>query len=81
VPVVFQFEMRTFFEYVPRETMKLFSLLAMLAFATSTFALDPKETMCVKQKNGTYRCKASGKIEKKPCCDTPSNDPKPKHKK
>lgn len=61
--------------------MKLLSILAMATFAASAFALDPKETMCVKQKDGTYRCKATGKIEKKPCCDTPSNDPKPKHKK
>jgi len=61
--------------------MKLLSILAVTAFATTAFAADPKETMCVKQKDGTYRCKASGKIEKKPCCDTPSNDPKPKHKK
>lgn len=61
--------------------MKLLSIFVMSALATSAFALDPKETMCVKQKDGTYRCKATGKIEKKPCCDTPSNDTKPKHKK
>jgi hypothetical protein len=61
--------------------MKLLSMLAVMAFVTTAFAADPKETMCVKQKDGTYRCKASGKIEKKPCCDTPSNNPKPKHKK
>jgi hypothetical protein len=66
--------MRTFFEYVLGK-MKLLSLLAAIAFATTAFAADPKETMCVKQKDGTYRCKATGKIEKKPCCDTPSNDP------
>jgi hypothetical protein len=70
-----------FFEYAPWRKMKLLSILAVLAFATNAFALDPKETMCVKQRDGTYRCKASGKIEKKPCCDTPSNDRKPKHKK
>jgi hypothetical protein len=61
--------------------MKLLSVLMMLAMATAAFA-DPKDTMCVKQKDGTYKCKASGKIEKVPCCDTPSNDPtaKPKRK-
>lgn len=48
-----------------------------LAMASIALAADPKETMCVKQKDGTYKCKASGKIEKTPCCDTPSNDPKP----
>jgi len=54
---------------------------ALLALISTAFGADPKETMCVKLKNGTYLCKASGKIEKKPCCDTPSNDPKPKRKK
>ena len=63
------------------EIMKLRSIVALLVFALTAFAADPKETMCVKQKDGTYRCKATGKIEKKPCCDTPSNDPKPKGKK
>jgi hypothetical protein len=61
--------------------MRFLTILAILTFATSAFAVDPKETMCVKQKDGTYRCKATGKIEKKPCCDTPSNEAKPKHKK
>ena len=57
------------------------SLFATVAFISTAFGNDPKETMCVKQKNGMYLCKASGKLEKKPCCDTPSNDPKPKAKK
>ena len=56
-------------------------LLALLALISTVFGTDPKETMCVKLKNGTYLCKASGKIEKKPCCDTPSNEPTPKPKK
>ncbi len=60
--------------------MKLYSIIAILAIATTACAVDPKDTMCVKQKDGTYRCKATGKIEKKPCCDTPSNDPNPKAK-
>jgi hypothetical protein len=57
--------------------MKLLPVLMALAVATTALAGGPKDTMCVKQKDGTYKCKASGKIEKKPCCDTPSNDPKP----
>jgi len=59
---------------------KLLMGLAALTI-TSAFGEPTKETMCVKQKNGTYKCKASGKIMKEPCCDTPSNDtktPKPK---
>jgi hypothetical protein len=59
----------------------LTSLLALFALISTVFGKDPKETMCVKLKNGTYLCKASGKIEKKPCCDTPSNEPTPKPKK
>ena len=56
-------------------------LVALAVFVSTAFGTDPKDTMCVKLKNGMYRCKASGKIEKKPCCDTPSNDPTPKPKK
>ncbi len=59
----------------------LTSLLALFALISIVFGADPKGTMCVKLKNGTYLCKASGKIEKKPCCDTPSNEPTPKPKK
>jgi hypothetical protein len=54
--------------------MKLLPILMVLAVATTALAADPKDTMCVKQKDGTYKRKASGKIERKPCCDTPSND-------
>jgi hypothetical protein len=61
--------------------MKLLPVLVVLVLASTALATDPKDTMCVKQKDGTYKCKASGKIEKKPCCDTPSNDPKPTPKK
>jgi hypothetical protein len=63
--------------------MKIASTLVMLAMATTALAGNPKDTYCVKQKDGTYKCKASGKIEKEPCCDTPSNEPtsKPKPKK
>ncbi len=47
-------------------------------------AAEPANTMCVKQKDGTYKCVASGKVEKEACCKTPRNDatpspsPKPK---
>lgn len=63
--------------------MRFLPILALLAFASTAFGIDQKETMCVRQKDGTYKCKASGKIEKKPCCDTPTNpapkrSPKPK---
>jgi hypothetical protein len=51
--------------------------LALLVAVSTAYPADQKDTMCVKQKDGTYRCKASGKIEKVPCCDTPSNDPTP----
>ena len=61
--------------------MKLLPVLIVLALASTAHAADPKDTMCVKQKDGTYKCKASGKIEKIPCCDTPSNDPKAKPRK
>jgi hypothetical protein len=62
--------------------MKFLSAVALLGLASSAFGA-PNETMCVKQKDGTYKCKASGKIEKEPCCQTPSNPapkrtPKPK---
>jgi hypothetical protein len=58
--------------------MKLLSILALIAITSSASAVDPKETMCVKQKDGTYKCRASGKIEKVSCCDTPTNPvPKP----
>jgi hypothetical protein len=53
--------------------MRFLSLLALLSLASTAFGIDPKETMCVKQKDGTYKCKASGKIEKEPCCETPTN--------
>lgn len=60
----------------------LLSAIALLGVVTTAaFATNPKDTMCVKQKDGTYKCRASGKIEKQPCCDTPSNDPAPKPKK
>lgn len=55
-------------------------ILAALAITVASLSANPTETMCVKQKDGTYRCKASGKIEKEPCCATPHN-PLPKKKK
>jgi hypothetical protein len=62
--------------------MKMIPAFMLCALLSTAFAAGPKETMCVKQKDGTYKCKASGKIEKVPCCDTPGNvrapTPKPK---
>jgi hypothetical protein len=55
--------------------MRFLSVLALLSLGSLAFGSDAKETMCVKQKDGTYRCKASGKIEKEPCCETPTNPP------
>ena len=57
--------------------MKVMPVLALLSVALTAFGAQPKETMCVKQKDGTYKCTASGKIEKEPCCQTPTN-PAPK---
>ena len=51
-------------------------MFAALTLASIALAVDPKDTMCVKLKNGLYRCKASGKIEKQPCCYI-GNDPTP----
>ncbi|PZR79487.1 MAG: hypothetical protein DLM52_00935 [Chthoniobacterales bacterium] len=65
-----------------QNTGKVLLTLAALIMTTSAFAAPAKETMCVKQKDGTYKCKASGKTMKEPCCDTPSNEPQaPKPKK
>ena len=64
--------------------MKSAILFAALAMATTALAVDPKDTMCVKQKDGTYKCMASGKIEKEPCCyigNDPTPTPTPKAKK
>jgi hypothetical protein len=55
-------------------------VFAIFALVVSAFAVDPKDTMCVRLKDGRYKCKASGKIEKEPCCRTPSNDPSPNAK-
>jgi hypothetical protein len=66
--------------------MRWLPILALLSLASTALGLDQKEeTMCVKQKDGTYKCKASGRIEKEPCCETPANppperSPKPKDK-
>ena len=65
-----------------RTAGKLLLALTALTMTAGAFAQQPKDTMCVKQKDGTYKCKASGKIMKEACCDTPSNDVKtPKLKK
>lgn len=59
--------------------VKLAIVLAVSGLAITGLA-ETKETMCVKQKDGTYRCKASGKIEKTPCCETPEPTSTPKAK-
>lgn len=53
--------------------MKRLCVLTLFVAIATAAAASEKETMCVKQKDGTYKCKASGKIEKEPCCDTPAN--------
>ena len=60
-----------------RQIGRTLPLLAALAVATVAFGAETKENMCVKQKDGTYKCKASGKTMKEPCCNTPENEPKP----
>ena len=60
-----------------RSSGQVLALLLALGVASIALGADTKETMCVKQKNGTYKCKASGKIMKEPCCNTPDNGPKP----
>ena len=59
-------------------------VLAALTVATVALGQDGKkdESMCVKQKDGKYLCKASGQKMDQPCCSTPTNEsketPKPK---
>lgn len=55
---------------------RILPLLAALSIASVAVGAEPKDTMCVKQKDGTYKCKASGKIMKEPCCNAPENEPK-----
>ena len=71
----------------PRLTNRIAAALAVLTIcAAPVIGAESKETMCVKQKDGTYKCAATGEIMKEPCCETPSNEPaastpKPKPKK
>jgi len=58
-------------------------LLTALALTSIALGADAKQSMCVKQNDGTYKCKASGKTMKEPCCTVPSGEskaatPKPK---
>ncbi len=57
---------------------KLLPVIAALTVATVAFGADSQkeETMCVKQKDGSYLCKASGQKMDKPCCSTPDNGSK-----
>ena len=41
--------------------MRFLALLTFLAVVSLAYGTDPKDTMCVKLKNGLYKCKASGK--------------------
>ncbi|MFN2507151.1 MAG: hypothetical protein ABR589_00065 [Chthoniobacterales bacterium] len=61
----------------------LLSLILAVALTAAAAAGAAPYRMCVKQKDGTYKCKASGKIEKEPCCATWTNAPStpPKGKK
>ena len=67
-----------------RQIGKVRPVVAALTVATVALAEGSKkdETMCVKQKDGSYICKASGQKMDKPCCATPDNGsketPKPK---
>ena len=53
-------------------------LIAVLGMASGALGAGSKENMCVKQKDGTYKCKASGKIMKEPCCNKPEGETKQK---
>jgi hypothetical protein len=63
---------------------RVLPVLAALVVGTIALGEESKkdESMCVKQKDGSYLCKASGKKMDKPCCSTPDNEaketPKPK---
>lgn len=61
---------------------KVLPVLAALTLVSVSFGEDAKkdESMCVKQKDGKYLCKASGQKMDKPCCSTPSNEAKQKPK-
>ena len=65
-----------------QEIAKAAPLVVALTIAKVAYGADTKESMCVKQKEGTYKCKASGKIMKRPCCNKPENEsratPQPK---
>jgi hypothetical protein len=59
-----------------RRIGKTLPLFAALAVASVALGANTKESRCVKQKDGTYKCKASGKIMKEPCCNAPDNGAK-----
>ena len=61
---------------ITRQIGRALPFLAALSVATVALGADSKESMCVKQKNGTYKCKASGKIMKEPCCNKPDDGSK-----
>jgi len=57
---------------------RVLPVLAALTIGTIALGAEAKkdESMCVKQKDGSYLCKASGQKMDKPCCSTPDNSPK-----
>lgn len=58
--------------------MRNFLVLALVALSLAAArAGQPKESMCVKQKDGTYKCLASGQTEEESCCQTPANEASP----
>ena len=67
-----------------RQIRRVLAIVAAVTVATVALGEGSKkdETMCVKQKDGSYICKASGQKMDKPCCATPDNGsketPKPK---
>ncbi len=70
-------------ENIIKKIGQVLPVIAALAVAIIAFGEGSKkdETMCVKQKDGSYLCKASGQKMEKPCCSTPDNakeTPKPK---
>ena len=71
-------------ETIIKQASALLLGIAALAITGSAFAEPPKdskkETMCVKQSDGTYKCIASGTTMKEPCCEVPKNEDKPKPK-
>ena len=61
-----------------RQIGAVLPLVTALAMGSVAQGAKSKENMCVKQKDGTYKCKASGKMMKQPCCSQPEIPAQPK---